>query len=72
MTGFKLLKLLNVVCGFGWQTFICKNYIQNICSVAYGTSQMTVVFLYDQLLILLISDCAKQNINLKDKIKYLL
>ena len=33
ITGFKLLKLLSVVCGFGWQTFICKNYMQNICSV---------------------------------------
>ena len=33
ITGFKLLKLLSVVCEFGWQTFICKNYMQNICSV---------------------------------------
>ena len=33
ITGFKLLKLLSVVCGFGWQTNVCNNYIQNICSV---------------------------------------
>ena len=33
ITGFKLLKLLSVVCGFGLQTYVCKNYIQNICSV---------------------------------------
>ena len=33
ITGFKLLKLLSVVCGFGTQTYVCKNYIQNICSV---------------------------------------
>ena len=33
ITGFKLLKLLSVVCEFGWQTNVCKNYIQNICSV---------------------------------------
>ena len=32
ITGFKLLKLLSVVCGFGSQTYVCKNYIQNICS----------------------------------------
>ena len=34
ITYSKLLKLLFVVCGFGWQTYDCKNYIQNICSVA--------------------------------------
>lgn len=33
ITGFKLLKLLSVVCGFGWQTYDCRNNIQNICSV---------------------------------------
>ena len=33
ITDVKLLKLLSVVCGFGSQTYICKNYIQNICSV---------------------------------------
>ena len=35
ITCFKLLKLLSVVCEFGWQTNDCKNYIQNICSVVY-------------------------------------
>ena len=33
ITGFKLLKLLSVVCEFGWQTYDCRNNIQNICSV---------------------------------------
>ena len=34
ITGIKLLKLLSVVCEFGSQTYVCKNYKQNICSVA--------------------------------------
>ena len=33
ITDVNLLKLLSVVCGFGSLTYICKNYMQNICSV---------------------------------------
>jgi hypothetical protein len=39
ITGFKLWKSLSVVCEFGWQTYICKNYIQNICSVLKDTKK---------------------------------
>ena len=38
ITDVKLLKLLSVVCGFGTQTYICKNYIQNICSALISTN----------------------------------
>ena len=33
ITGVKLLKLLSADCGFGSLANVCKNYIQNICSV---------------------------------------
>ena len=33
ITDVKLLKLLSVVCGFGSQTYVWKDYIQNICSI---------------------------------------
>ena len=32
MTGFQLLKLLSVVCGFGWQTYDSRN---NICQQTF-------------------------------------
>ena len=33
VTDFHLLKLLQVVCGLGLQTFVCDFSRQNICSV---------------------------------------
>ena len=33
VTDFHLLKLLQVVCGLGLQTFVCNFSRQNICSV---------------------------------------
>ena len=35
ITSYKLLKLFSVVCEFGSQANVCKNYIQNICSVVF-------------------------------------
>ena len=34
VTDFHLLKLLQVVCGLGLQTFVCDFSRQNICSVS--------------------------------------
>ena len=45
ITYSKLLKLLFVVCGFGWQTYDCKNYIQNICSVFIPSLQFTEIYI---------------------------
>ena len=36
VTDFHLLKLLQVVCGHGLQTFVCDFSRQNICSACFA------------------------------------
>ena len=46
VTDFHLLKLLQVVCGLGLQTFVCDFNRQNICSVTGVTFKQKIYFQY--------------------------